>query len=148
MNMKKLLFFVVLCVFLSGCRNTNKEIKNEDIRYYLNSISLNLYEEFKEDQEELLVYIRRLTCEDCQLFEKRFINDIKNDSNYRNIKLLDIEDLHNNKNEWQKFKNENKIHGTPAFVYFKNGVYIDSFSWNEDDGFDYEKFKIWIKVKL
>ena len=145
---KSIVIVITILLMLTGCANKSKKTDSRGIKEYLEAITENEFNRLNDEKKTSIVYVRRSTCEDCQLFEDRFIEDIKKNKKYWKIKYLDVNKLHSNDEKWRKFKRKNTISGTPAFLYFKNGKLINVYSWTEEKGFDYEKFKNWIEKIL
>lgn len=144
MKKTKILVFIFLFVmFLTACESKI----NKDITFYMTSISLEKFEKNKILEKTFVVYIARPECSDCTLLDKALINDIENNKNtlLNKILYLDITKLHSQKDKWNNFKKSHNIDGTPAFIYVKNGIEENTYSWNENQGFVYKDFLNWLE---
>ena len=143
---KKIMVLFVMLFLFTGCIN-NKNDKKNKITSYLDTINMEDFEKMQRDNKTFLVYVGRPTCEACQLFEDRFLEDIKDMEEFKKIKYFDVTGIHENNDEWNRFKQKYSIYGTPAFISFEKGKIKNSYGWTKD-GFDYEKFKKWLEEEL
>ena len=67
-------------------------------------------------------------------------NDFKN-----KVYFVDITSVFDDKNEWENFKLENKINGTPSFVYIKDGTISSSSSWTVEKGYSVTILDNWVR---
>lgn len=132
------------CLFLFvGCAIAN-ENNTSDITEYLNSITIYELEENIHRKKDLIVYVARPICEDCEILDERFVAKIEENKSLSKILYLDISELHKNKDEWNIFKDTYGIDGTPSFLIIKDGIVVDRYGWTEKKGFDFEYFCNWI----
>lgn len=145
----KLFILFILFIQLIGCKQSeDKGITYPIIYDYLDSITMDSFDSRLINQESFIVYVSRPSCGDCEILDKRLINDIENNDYLKKILYLNITPIYSNKDEWNKFKNNYGIKGTPAFIFIDQGKIRDSYGWTEENGFDYEKFINWVnKIK-
>ena len=84
---KKIMVLFVMLFLFTGCIN-NKNDKKNKITSYLDTINMEDFEKMQRDNKTFLVYVGRPTCEDCQLFEDRFLEDIKDMEEFKKIKYF------------------------------------------------------------
>lgn len=141
----KLVFIVLILISVCSCKNDVEEDKTyPDIYDYLNSITLETFQTKIDNNETFIVYVGRPTCSDCEMLDTRLINDSKNDENIKKILYLNITSLYKYKNKWNDFKIIYGIDGTPAFISFVQGKVDNTYTWTEENGFNYELFIEWL----
>lgn len=157
----KFTLLIILSVFLSIFifYNVNNSTKNKglheeqttsssNISKYLESISLDDFEEIKNSQETFFVYVNNDSCSDCQFFNVELSNELQNNKSLHIMKFLDVTTLHSNKQLWNEFKDENMIEGTPSFIFIKSGKIVNTYGWTKDHDVEFKTFLEWFNGNL
>lgn len=156
-----LIYFIILSLLGTSLSinfylyNINKKAKTEileaskstpSIYNYLNSITINNFEEKVLSEEEFYIYIGRPDCGDCMLFEPMFENVIEKYNLYDKIYYLNVKHFkETNSDQWKSFKNKYGFTQTPAIIHFKNAENISIIEWNEEKGLSENIFLDWLK---
>lgn len=137
--------FVLTYLLISSKKNCNaNNNKYPEIYDHLNSLTINNFKEMV-DNKDFIVYIGRPSCSDCNMFDEKFI-PIINDKKYENkLFYLNVSSIHNNKKEWEDFKQKFGISGTPSFVYYSKGQIIDKIEWTAEHGINLEEVINWLE---
>lgn len=147
-KVKQILMVAVTAVILiniCACKNTeNKVLTYPEIYDYFDSITLDTFQNKLNNKETFIVYVGRPTCSDCEILDDRLISDSKKNEDIKKILYLNISSIHDDKKNWENFKKNYMIEGTPAFISFNQGILASTCSWTEDDGFDYNAFIDWL----
>lgn len=140
------IFVCILIFIVYQSQQTNIEDTKDtssDISLYLESISLDDYNELKNNQESFFVYVNNNSCSDCQIFNVQLLKELQTNESLHHIKFLDMTSLHSNKPVWNSFKNENKIEGTPSFIFIKHGSITSTYGWTIEHDIKYKVFIEW-----
>ena len=158
--MKKLAGILIVCFFASVVFNMitvykYKEIQkqlstcSEDISptyQYLNSLTIRNFEESVESKMDLVVYIGRPDCPDCNYFEP-ILRKVVNEYNlFSKISYLNVKNYRKNNTieTWENFKNKYNFSQTPACILIKNGDIISTIEWDNSLGLTEDRFVEWL----
>lgn len=120
--------------------------KYSPISNKLNTILPNELKKYLKSNESIIVYFGRPSCSDCNLFEKSFIKYIDQYNLSSKIYYVNVNTIHDNKNEWTAFKKQYGISGTPTFVKYKYDIEVNKLDFEEDNGFSSTDLKEWLKI--
>ena len=120
-------------------------IDNTDSFEYLNSITVDTFENRIKNKEDIFVYIGNSECADCSTFSKNLKNEVNNFPLKNSLYLVEISRLHRNKKKWTEFKLKYGFDQTPAFILFKNGKVISMIQWDEKKGLSSDSFHRWLE---
>lgn len=135
----------VILINICACKNTENEVLTyPEIYDHFDSITLDTFQNKIKNKEAFIVYVGRPSCSDCELLDDRLISDSKKNEDIKKILYLNISSIHDDKKNWENFKKNYMIEGTPAFISFNQGKLVSTCSWTEDDGFDYNSFIDWL----
>ncbi|ERL64861.1 hypothetical protein L248_0465 [Schleiferilactobacillus shenzhenensis LY-73] len=110
-------------------------------------ISVAQFEEMVKRGKSLIAYIGRPTCPDCASFEKSLANyDLSKYSG--KVYYVNVELLHKDPAQWNFFKEQNSIQGTPAFVSYRAGKLISSSSWTVESGYSPKLALVWLTKEM
>lgn len=150
--MKKIIIVIVFCLtFLVGCKNSEESsITEQSGDIDLANIQKLSPQEFEqkssEKKQNFIAYIRRPDCSDCNAFEPDLLKYMDENKDFKNkVYFVDITSIFDDKNEWENFKLENKINGTPSFVYIKDGKISSSSSWTVEKGYSVTILDNWVR---
>ncbi|MDR0570881.1 MAG: thioredoxin family protein [Clostridiales Family XIII bacterium] len=111
---------------------------------YLNSITVNRFEEMVASGEEFLVEISRPNCPYCREIEPHFVQMIQERGLGEKIYYLNVKRLREDESVWVPFKEKYGFWYTPAFMHYKDGKVVDYI----DDDVDAEKLEAWLDRNL
>ncbi|WP_373193075.1 DUF6568 family protein [Enterococcus sp. RIT-PI-f] len=120
-------------------------IDNTDTYEYLNSITIDNFENKVKNKENILVYIGNSLCSDCSKFSKTLKDEVENFPLKNSLYLVEITNLHKNKKQWLAFKERYGFDQTPAFILFEKGEIKTMIQWNEKSGLSPESFHKWLE---
>lgn len=125
-----------------------KEILTNNLESYelLNSMTVDNFEDRVNSKQNLFVYISNRECSDCSTFSKSLKDEIESSNIKNSLYLVDIQKLHQDKDNWLKFKKRYNIQQTPAFLLFEEGKVKSVIQWDENKGLSSESFHDWIDV--
>ncbi|WP_369665117.1 DUF6568 family protein [Streptococcus sp. oral taxon 056] len=66
----------------------------------------------------------------------------------KQLYYVNVEEIHKNKNEWEHFKKEFKIKGTPTFAIYENKKLVAKLDFEENNGFTPYELEKWITSNL
>lgn len=120
---------------LAAVKNTYPEIYD-----VIDSLTINNFQNEVENGKEVLVYVGRPSCGDCNQFEPYLIKMIKSKKLGSSIKYMNVAKLKKNKNAWQNFTKKYGIQYTPTIAKFDNGKLVDKVNWTPENGTNLKKF--------
>lgn len=128
--------------------NIEKEILTNNLESYdlLNSITVDNFEDRVTNKQDLFVYVSNSECSDCSTFSKTLKHEIESSNIKNNLYLVNIQKLHQDKENWLKFKRKYNIHQTPAFLLFEEGKLKSMIEWDEKKGLSSEAFHKWLDM--
>lgn len=112
---------------------------------YLNSITVNSFENKIKNKKNLFVYIENAKCSDCSFFSKILEKEVVNFSIKDSLYLVDISELHKEKYRWLAFKKKYKFNQTPSFLLFQKGEIKGMIQWDEKKGLSEVDFHHWLE---
>ncbi|EOH99254.1 hypothetical protein UAY_02031 [Enterococcus moraviensis ATCC BAA-383] len=166
--MKKWLYLSVICItsmsvfILGNIYNTNNQktmdkkiakLKKEkktaypEIYDYLDSITVDNFQSYS-NENELVVYIGRPTCSDCNLFEPRLIDLIVEEKLEAKVKYLNVAKLRKDEKEWDNFKQLYNVNYTPTIAKFVEGELVSKIEWTPEKGISIDKVETWINQNV
>lgn len=160
MNKRNLKLLIIIFLLISISLNLyvyleNKKLTEEkidlklnisDMNEYLNSITVKNFEKKVLSGDDFFVYVGRPDCGDCNLFEPMFKDVIKKYNLNEKIIYMNIKSFReNDKEAWEKFKNQYGFTQTPAIIHFNNGNNIDIIEWDNEKGLSYIMLIEWLK---
>lgn len=112
---------------------------------YLDSLTVNSFEQKIRNGERIVAYIGRPDCNDCIVFEP-ILEHLVNEYNLsQEIKYVNVKNFREESEErWNSFKEKYSFSQTPAFLIFDNGQYVSGIEWGED-GLPAEKLLNWFE---
>lgn len=106
----------------------------------LDSITVTNFENQINDGKNLVVYVGRPTCGDCNDFEPHLIKMIKSKNLSSTVKYVNVAQLKKDRDEWQRFTKKYRIKYTPTLAEFKNGKLVDKVNWSPENGTNLKEF--------
>lgn len=117
-----------------------------DAYTYLDSITVDSFNNKKKSKESFVVYVGRPDCPDCSIFEPVFKEFILENGLQYKIQYMNIRDYRAaDKDKWEAFKKENKFQQTPAILKIENGQVVSSIDWKDDEGLPINDVKSWLE---
>ncbi|MBP2097280.1 thioredoxin family protein [Enterococcus rivorum] len=101
-----------------------------------------------QGQEELIFYVGRPTCEDCNLFEPKLIKLINSNKLNKKIKYLNVARIRENEKAWANMKKEYSIEYTPTLVKFSNGKLLSKTEWTPEKGLSIPVVQKWLDENM
>lgn len=166
--MKKILYFSAICILLvsvfiggklyitNNQKTMDKKIetlkKEQESAYpeiydYLDSMTVDNFQNYL-NEDDLVVYIGRPSCSDCNLFEPSLIDLIEVKHLGSKMKYLNVAKLRKNENEWNRFKQLYDIQYTPTIAKFVEGNLVSKTEWTPEKGISIDDVEIWINQNL
>lgn len=148
--------FVVLSLFLIQTNHTQKDeikalenekqvlIDNNDTFNYLNSLTIESFEQKVKSGEELFVYIGNSECPDCSFFAKTLEKEVKTFPLSNALYFVNGRELRQDKTKWLNFKKRYQFEQTPAFLIFSKGQLLSIIQWSEKSGLSDTEFHDWL----
>jgi len=109
----------------------NETLNSIDNTYtFCDSVTILTFEHRKRYKElNGIYYFGRHKCADCQVFEKVLKNIIYTKKFKVPITYVNVEHIRNiDWKKWSDFKKENNFDVTPAIIFYKNSLVVDSYS--------------------
>ncbi|MVX58723.1 thioredoxin [Streptococcus danieliae] len=156
--MKKIFVYIILIVSLVGniyfifiaqeLEQLRSKQNTVDMYRKLDSLLVDNFMERYNSGERLSVYFGRSSCEDCSHFDPIFIDIIERYKLGDKVYYVNVEGLHENKFEWENFKEEVNIKGTPTIAIYENKKILTKLDFEEQDGFTSYELESWISKNL
>ncbi|BDU86876.1 thioredoxin family protein [Clostridium perfringens] len=124
------------------------DVKNSisDTYNYLNSITVENFQKYVEENKDFYVYIGRPDCGDCMLFEPIFKNIVMENKLGDKIYYLNVKYFReNNESSWESFKNEYGFNQTPTIIHFKDGRNVSMIEWDDEIGLSRNRLLEWLE---
>ncbi|PYE95690.1 thioredoxin family protein [Bacillus sp. 196mf] len=112
---------------------------------YLNSITVDSFEKRIKNGDDIFVYIGNSQCSDCSFFSKILEKEVKTFPLKDSLYLVNISNIHQDKNRWLAFKKRYGFDQTPAFLLFQQGKVKSMIQWDEKNGLSEEIFHNWLE---
>ncbi|HGE7610171.1 thioredoxin family protein [Bacillus thuringiensis] len=112
---------------------------------YLNSITVDSFEKRIKNGDDIFVYIGNSQCSDCSFFSKILEKEVKTFPLKDSLYLVNISNIHQDKNRWLAFKKKYGFDQTPAFLLFQQGKVKSMIQWDEKNGLSEEIFHNWLE---
>lgn len=118
-----------------------------DIYNTINAISHTNFDEFltAAGNNEVVVYIGRPTCSDCNLFEPSLIDFINSNSLNNQISYLNTSEIREDDHAWSEFKSKYNIIYTPTIAIFQNNQLKEKIEWTPENGININAVSTWFK---
>lgn len=149
------IFFILSLVSNIYIYNQNHKLQKDIVELkesisntynYLDSITVENFEEKVKNKEKFIVYIGRPDCSDCLFFDpmfEKFVHQkhLNDKIIYLNIRNYRAED----KKRWDDFKSKYGFNQTPAIIYFEDGKNKSIIEWNNEKGLPILDLETWLK---
>ncbi|EPI01858.1 putative bacteriocin transport accessory protein [Enterococcus faecalis 13-SD-W-01] len=122
--------------------------KYPEIYDYLSSVTLNDFQKVIENKKNIVVYVGRPTCGDCNKFDPKFIEMIKRLHIDGKVFYLNVAKIQKDEPEWEKFKKRYGINYTPTIVKYVKGKYLTKVEWTPEKGTVLSEFETWLRKNL
>ncbi|MBL1227830.1 thioredoxin family protein [Enterococcus sp. BWB1-3] len=156
-NSKKLSLIIGVFLMVIGiiAYSINTQLKKNDEELYqakiaypeiydsINSLSFHSFETEVKDGE-LLVYIGRPDCGDCNEFEPAFLSMVEERNLEQEISYLNVSKLRKDEGKWEDFKETYGVMYTPTIAYFKDGQLVSKVEWTPEKGSVLSEFEAWL----
>lgn len=96
------------------------------------------------NEKELVLYIGRPTCSDCNMFEPALIELIKEKNLEAKIYYLNISKLRDDEKKWEIFKEKYSIRYTPTLAKFTSGSLKSKVEWTPEYGISINQVEKWL----
>lgn len=170
MNAKKILFYAVMFGLLAACSRPYQEIRDlqnklsvaetaaelsaqntrnlenmySDIYFELNSLTIKNFKEMVAKGHTVYAYIGRPSCGDCNAFEPMLKRYIRQRKLSNKIYFINVHRLYQNKTEWDAFKMQYGLKGTPVLAKYNRGRLINKLDFEENGGIRADDLEQWL----
>lgn len=163
MNKKRYITITIILVFLLlasilmnytefvKIEELENDLQTESVTYpeiydIINSVSYNNLESFLKNNEYTVVYIGRLTCPDCSIFEPAFIKLISDFDLEEQIVYLNVAEIRKDDVEWENYKSKFNFNYTPTVAIYENSTMITKIEWTPEEGLSINDVKKWLET--
>lgn len=125
----------------SNCKNEISATYN-----YLNSITIRNFKNAIEEKRDMIVYVGRPDCSDCNYFEPTFREVINQYNLFEDIYYLNVKNYRESNTEetWQNFKRKYGFTQTPAILIYQDGNLKSMIEWDSEEGLSKERLVEWL----
>lgn len=112
---------------------------------YYEEISVDKFNELKDQKQNFVIYIGRDDCNDCLSFEPTFHEVIKNNNYEKDIKYVNVKEIRKQSKEgWKEFKENNHFDQTPVIIHYEHGKIVDKIEWDAEKGLPKSELEDWL----
>ncbi|MGG5342425.1 hypothetical protein IGI58_001631 [Enterococcus sp. AZ020] len=119
-----------------------------EIYDYVDAITVDSFEKKIKQQDSFYVYVGRPTCGDCNDFEPKLIELIKEYVIQDKLMYLNVAKLRTQEKMWEEFTETYNLNYTPTVAKIEQGKLVSKVEWTPEAGISIRDVEKWIKTNI